>query len=148
MSVRPLCALLALLALAGTDAAAEIYKCTDASGKTRYTDRPCGAGATVITPRKAAPVDTDSSRRMQQTRKLLRAYEEERREERRQRAEVQAREAERERNCREAKNRYRQISEANRVFRLDEDGNRVIMTDEERAASTARARQAVEQWCG
>jgi hypothetical protein len=52
------------------------------------------------------------------------------------------------RNCKQARIRYRQITEANRVFRVDEDGNRVILSDEERAESTAHARQAVEQWCG
>jgi hypothetical protein len=139
--------LLGVLALAGTDAGAEIYKCTDASGKAQYTDRPCGAGAAVITPRVAPAQDEDSDARMQKTRKLLRAYEEERRQEQQQKAEARAREEERERNCKLAKIRYRQITEANRVLRIDESGDQVVLSDQERSTATDQARQAVAKWC-
>jgi len=147
MSMRPLFTMLVLLALAGTDAGAEIYKCTDAAGKTQYTDRPCGASAAVITPRAVPAQDEDSDARMQKTRKLLRAYEEERRQEQQQKSEASARAEERERNCKQAKIRYRQITEANRVVRLEEDGNQVVLSDAERTAATEQARQAVAQWC-
>jgi len=126
---------------------AEIYKCTDAQGSTRYSDKPCAGNATIITPEPAPAVSEDAAGRMDKTQRLLRAYEAEDQEERRQEAEQKAEQEKRERNCARARNYERGVTQANRVFRTDESGQRVVLTDEERAAEEAHARAEVARWC-
>jgi hypothetical protein len=139
--------LLAMSLLACSQACAEIYKCTGAQGEIRYSDEPCDGKSTVITPRTAPGVDEDAERRMDRTRRLLRAYQEEHQQEQREAEEQKLRKQERKRNCTRARNRLQQILRASRVYRIDDDGNRADLTDEQRAETTARARAEVAQWC-
>ena len=133
--------------LTSTNGLAEIYKCRDAQGKVQYADKPCAGESSVITPRAAPKVDENSEQRMQKTRRLLRAYQEEDAREKEQQAEVKAEKQERKRNCANARDRYQRFLQASRIFKLDDEGNRVIFTDEERAQSTEHARLEVERWC-
>lgn len=128
-------------------ALAEIYKCRDANGKLQYTDKPCAGESSVFTPRKAPVADADSDARMQKTHKLLNALEAERNQEKKAAAEQQAEKERRQRNCNNARDRYRGITQASRVYELDKDGNRVVMNDAQRAQSTEQARADVERWC-
>jgi len=126
---------------------AEIYKCTDAQGRTRYGDKPCAGDAVIITPEAAPPVSEDAAGRMDKTQRLLRAYEAEHAEERRKEAEQKAEQEKRKRNCLRAQNYQRGVTHASRVFRTDDNGQRVILTDKERAAAEAEARAGVARWC-
>ena len=126
---------------------AEIYKCTDANGKTRYTDKPCAGESSVFTPKKPPVADEDSDERMHKTRKLLNAMQAERNEKKAAAAEQQAEKERRQRNCNNARDRYRGITQASRLYDLDKEGNRFVMNDAQRAQLTEQARAAVEQWC-
>ena len=136
-----------LLLFVSSSVFAEIYKCTDAQGSTRYSDKPCAGNTTIITPEPAPAVSEDAAGRMEKTQRLLRAYEAEHQEEQRAEAEQKAEQEKREHNCARAKNYERGVTQANRVFRTDESGQRVVLTDAERAAEEARASADVARWC-
>jgi len=134
--------------LAGQQAAAEIYKCTDATGKINYGDKPCEGESTIFTPRAGPKVDENVEARSVKTRKLLRAYREEDAEKKQQAAELKAENEKRVENCHRARNRYQQIISAGRIYRVGKDGNQVDMTDEERVGAAASAQADIEEWCG
>jgi hypothetical protein len=150
-----------LLLVASNASLAEIYKCTDAQGKTRYADKPCSDSAVVITPEKA-PIVTedslrrmdktqrvteDSLRRMDKTQRLLRAYDAEHEEERAQKAASKAEKLQRQQKCDEAKHYQRGVTQASRVYAYDKAGQRYDLSTEQRAAEEAMAQEKVEQWC-
>jgi hypothetical protein len=137
-----------LLVLLATPAAAEIYKCTDANGSTRYTDTPCGETSTALKKHSAPPASASPDARTQKTRRLLDAMEAERNQEKQAEAEQKAEKERRQRNCNNARDRYQRIVSASRLYDLDEQGNRVTLTDDQRARSTERSRAEVERWCG
>ena len=139
--------MVAQLLCVAVPAQAEIYKCTDAQGKTQYSDAPCGDGATLFVPEAAPAPAGDAQRRMDKTQRLLRAYEAENAE--RQRAEAEARTAREQasRKCEQSRNRLRFVTEARALYRLDEDGNRVVFSFEEREQSEQQARAEMERWC-
>ncbi len=137
-----------LLGLLAASAAAEVYKCTDANGSTRYTDTPCGETPTAIRKRSAPAVPPPSTdERMQKTRRLLDALEAERSQEEQAEAEQKAEKERRQSNCNSARDRYQRIISASWLYDFDEQGNRVELTDEQRARSTERARAEMERWC-
>lgn len=136
-----------LLGLLAAPAAAEIYKCTDANGTTRYTDTPCGETPTALKKHAAPPVSASPDARMQKTRRLLDAMEAERNQEKQAAAEQKAEKERRQKNCNNARDRYRAYIEAGSLYDLDENGNRVVLSDEQRTRSTERARAEVERWC-
>jgi hypothetical protein len=148
MNNRRIVLVVAALLLCSPGVRGEIYKCTDAHGTVRYSDQPCEGKSTIITPRVAPQADGNSAERMDKTRRLLRAYQEEHAEEQRRRAEQQAEKEQRQRNCANARDRLRQYTQASRLYQLDEGGNRVILSDEERRRATENARAEVARWCG
>ena len=136
-----------LVLLVSTGAMAEIYKCTDAQGKTRYGDRPCAGGSTIITPRPAPVVSEDGARRMDKTQRLLRAYEAEHAQAQSVEAELKAEQEKRKNNCARASNYERGVTQASRVYEIDGAGKRVDLSFEERAATEARARAEIARGC-
>ena len=136
-----------VLLLISSASVAEIYKCTDAQGKTRYADKPCSGSAVVITPKKAPAVTEDSVRRMDKTQRLLRAYDTEHKEEQDREAASKAEKIQRQQKCSEARRYQRGVTQASRVYAYDEAGQRYDLSDEGRAAEEARAQEEVERWC-
>ena len=139
--------MIALLLFASGTAVAEIYKCTDAQGKTRYADKPCSGSAVIIMPEKAPPVSEDSEQRMDRTQRLLRAYDAEHAEEREQEAAIKNKKLQRQQKCAAAKQYQRGVTQASRVYAYDEIGQRYDLSTEERAAEESSAQQKVEHWC-
>jgi len=135
-----------LLVSSGT--AAEIYKCTDARGGTRYSDKPCAGSAVIITPEAAPVISEEAAGRMDRTQRLLRAYDAEHEEERRAEAEQQAELERRKYNCARAQAYERGVTQASRLYRTDESGQRFDLTTEERTSTEAKARAEVARWCG
>lgn len=136
-----------LFALFNAPAFAEIYKCRDANGKLQYTDKPCAGESSVFTPEKAPGVDEGNDERMRKTNKLLDAMQAERNQEKKAAAEQKAEKERRQRNCNNARDRYRNITHASRLYGLDNEGNRVVLNDAQRTQSTEQARATVERWC-
>ena len=139
---------LSSLLLVCTGVSAEIYKCTDAQGRTRYGDKPCaGSSSVIIMPRAAPVVSEDTVERMDKTQRLLRAYAAEHEEVRRAEAEQKAEQEKRKFNCSRAQAYERSVTRASRVYRTDAAGQRIDLTTEERAATEVKARAAVARWC-
>lgn len=129
---------------------AEVYKWTDADGRVHFGDRPPhGKAATVQLP--AAATDTPAAtpeQRLEQQRRLLRAYDEERRLKRDARAQAQRDAEDRQRRCAQARDDLHNREFAGGLYRLGPDGQREFLNDAERESAVAEARAAVEQWCG
>jgi hypothetical protein len=136
-----------LLLFASGNAVAEIYKCTDAQGKTRYADKPCSGSAVIITPEKAPSVSVDSQQRMDKTQRLLRAFDAEHAEERAQDEASEAEKIQRQQKCAKAQDYQRGVTRASRVYAYDEAGQRYDLSTEERAAEESMAKQEVARWC-
>ena len=136
-----------IVLFASGTAMAEIYKCTDAQGKTRYADKPCSGNAVIITPEKAPSVSADSEQRMEKTQRLLRAYDAEHAEERAQEEASKAEKIQRQQKCAKAQDYQRGITQAGRVYAYDEKGQRYDLSTEERAAEESSAQEKVEHWC-
>lgn len=137
----------ALLLCTAVAVYAEIYKCTDAQGKTQYSDEPCGDDATLFVPEAAPAPAGDAQQRMDRTQRLLRALDAENAERNRVEAEVRRAREEAVNNCEQARNRLRFLTEARSLYRLDEGGNRVVFSFEEREQSEQQARIEVAKWC-
>jgi len=136
-----------LAVFVSTGVMAEIYKCTDAQGRTRYGDKPCAGKSVIITPRAAPAVSEDAAVRMNRTQRLLQAYEAEHEEVRRAQAEQKAGQEQRKYNCARAQSYARGVTQASRVYRTDDAGQRIDLSFEERAAAAAKARAEVARWC-
>jgi hypothetical protein len=139
--------IIVLLLFASGTAVAEIYKCTDAQGKTRYADKPCSGNAVIITPEKAPAVSEDSEQRMDRTQRLLRAYDAEHAEQQAQEAASKEEKIQRQQKCAKAQHYQRGVTQASRVYAYDEKGQRYDLSTEERAVEESKAQQEVERWC-
>jgi len=133
--------------LACTTVNADVHKCTDAQGNVSYRDTPCGDVSTAFKRRSPPAAAPNSDERMDKTRRLLRAYEEERQEKNEKQAEARAEKEKRVRNCALSKDRLRQFERAGRLYSLDKEGKRLYHSDAEREQSIARARASVAEWC-
>ncbi|MDZ7661317.1 DUF4124 domain-containing protein [Thiohalophilus sp.] len=149
-NIQQLVSGLLLASLLSVSMAAEVYKWTDEQGRVHYGDRPPEEGASSVDvdpgPASGSPIPGDAERR-EKTRRLLRAYEEERRvkQQREQRQEAEA--AERHKRCAWARDRLRRYKQAGRLYDLDEAGNRRILADSQRQQAEAQAARDVEKWC-
>jgi hypothetical protein len=136
-----------LLSLVCVPAAAEIYKCNDASGAVQYADKPCAVNSTIITPAAAPDVDTRVIERRQRVDRLLRAYDEEHAEEQRAQAEAEAALQKRLQECTRARDWLARVTMASTLYRVAEDGSHLNLNDAEHAAVMAKAEADVARWC-
>ncbi|MFO8024727.1 DUF4124 domain-containing protein [Thiohalophilus sp.] len=149
-NIQQLVSGLLLTALVSVSTGAGVYKWTDEQGQVHYGDKPPEKGARSMDvdpgPSRGSPQSGDAERR-EKTRRLLRAYEEERRikQQREQRKEAEA--AERHKRCARARDRLRSYQQAGRLYDIDEQGDRKILTDSQRQQAEARAAQDVSRWC-
>ncbi len=136
------------LCACGMPAAAEVYQWTDAEGNAHFGDRPPQSGArTVPLPESSAPPAPTPEERLEKQRKLLRAFEEERRQDRDVRAQAQRDKAERQRNCITARDRLLVYERSSGIYDLDATGERVYLEEGQRDRFLAERRQDVEDWC-
>lgn len=145
------CSSIALCAcLLAATASTEVYKWTDAQGRVHFGDRPPQGKAETVQMPEAADGGSAATpeQRLEKQRRLLHAFEEERRQKRDAEAQVRQEKAERQRNCAEARDDLRNQETASAVYRLGPDGERVFLNAAEREQALAQARAAVEQWCG
>lgn len=140
------------VALLGT-AQAKVYKWTDANGKVHYGERP-PPGADVenvrierkATAEEAAPVSA-SERRARQ-RKLLKAFEADRKEREADKARARKQDAKRKQACARMKQYIDQEAMAKYLYRKDpKTGEKIPVSDEERAAHMSNIRKRYERSC-
>jgi hypothetical protein len=133
--------------LVSVHVSAEIHKCIGEDGGVQYQGRPCDDTSTSFKPLTKPSGSASPDQRLDKTRKLLRAYEDERRQQRDQQAREKAEKAERQRNCNHARDRLRNISAAGNLYRMDENGKRIVLTDTERDRAIEQARQEIAERC-
>ncbi|HEX2197458.1 MAG TPA: DUF4124 domain-containing protein [Burkholderiales bacterium] len=158
---------LATLLLAAAGASAQPYKWVDKNGRVQYGDMPPpGASATPLrapSGRAAPPPASEESKQEgndeakdETKRQPLTAAEQEaefrkRRDEAEQQRQKQAKAAEelaaRKQNCTVAQNQLRTMESGQRIARTNAQGERYFLEDGQIAQETAKARQAVQDWC-
>jgi hypothetical protein len=139
-----------LFCASGPPAAAEVYKWTDAEGRVHFGDRPPQSGADAVPlSRKAQSISAPTAdERLDKQRRLLHAFEEERRQRRDAQAQAQQEKTTRQRNCVEARDDLRSQEVAGALYRLGADGQRIYLDAAERARALEETRAAVRHWCG
>lgn len=138
-----------LVAITGAVQAGQVYRWTDAEGNVHFGDRP-PAEAEQVPMRDSAPPGEvpDRGQREDKTRKLLNAWEEERRLKEERKAEAEKEQAMRERRCAKARNELYRLERGNRFYEIDSKGERSYW-DEEKVRSRQQSwREEVERWCG
>ena len=131
---------------------ARVYKWVDAEGTAHYTDRPQNPALVEDTGisfsrtdnaalqarlgRQEDFFDAEAERRADQADAEADAA-----------AERQETRAQREENCRSARETMETYETAHRLYRPGADGEREYLTDDEIDAARASAREAVQQWC-
>lgn len=152
----------ALAVFAVGTAHAQAYKWVDRSGHVGYGDTP-PAGATKVTPlqgiasppppetpdakaaggkdAKRGPL-TPAEQELEFRRRMKEAQEAAAKAEKK-REEEEAKKA----NCESARQSLQTLESGQRIMRVDSKGERYFISDEQRAQDTARARDAVDQWC-
>lgn len=169
------CFLLVLLLATGGSWAGQMYRWTDASGRTHFSDRPPpadastggvqqselpqarpigsgeGSGADSVpgaaNSGAASPGAASTAERTQNQQRLLRALQEERQAKQQARAKEKQQVAEREQRCKRARDQLARYQQA-AIYRNDENGQRRFLEGAERQAVIDEAQQSVERWCG
>jgi hypothetical protein len=135
------------LLLVSVNAGAEIHQCTGDDGVVQFQERPCDDTTSSFKPLTAPATGAGTDQRLDKTRRLLRAYEDERRQQREQDEQEKADKVTRTRNCHRARDHLQGITMAGNVYRIGDKGERVVLSDRERERAIERARRAVTEWC-
>ncbi len=151
-------ALVAALALApGASGGATVYRWVDEHGRAHFSDRPPPGKGERVDVRPAPPpggVEGEGAAqgaggkdRVGRQRRLLRAFEAERREREAARRAAEARRRQRTARCRHARRRLAIYERVNVVYETDAEGRRRALSDAERAARMAALREEIARWC-
>lgn len=147
MSKTGMAAILCVAFLSWPAAAAEIYRDTDASGRTVYSDRPVSTNANKlrIKSRATDPAALESE-------KALLAERQAKREEAKKQAATEAErnrdiQAQRAQNCEKARNYQARVEASHRLYEVDDNGNRRYYSSAEQDAALEKARTQVREWC-
>ena len=142
----PILAILSMLF--GPAVVAEVYKCTDASGRVQYRDTPCDSRTQTLRKIDQAGTDTGApDARMQKTQRLLDAMRDERQQKQRLAEEQKAEQEQRRMRCNQARDFLHNLERAGRVYKLDESGRRDYLPDDGREQAIEQARANVQHWC-
>jgi hypothetical protein len=145
---------LVLSVLFATAAAGQQYKWIDKDGKVRYGDVP-PPGVEVQrlkppppgTPPPAGAAKKDGAKGLTPEQAFRKRQEDAEKDQQKQAAAEQEAKAKQE-NCAQAQSTLRTLESGQRISRTDAKGERVFLEEAEIAKETAKARDAVKQWCG
>jgi Domain of unknown function (DUF4124) len=139
-------ALLFIASVAFTDVALAQYKWVDKEGKVQYGDTPPpGVQASSVRPPSGASQPPSGATLAEKEADFRKRREEAEKERDKQALSRRDADSKRE-NCARAKENVR-ILEGGRVARIDPNGERYFLDDAQLSQETARARQAVQEWC-
>lgn len=136
---------------------AQQYKWVDQDGKVRYGDTPPpGANATRLKPpsggaSSTAPAPEAAAKKDAKPltpEEAFRKRQEDAAKDRDKQAQAEQQAQAKRQNCTQAQEALRSLETGQRIQRTDSKGERYYLEDAEIAKETARARQAVQQWCG
>jgi len=143
-----------LLFLFAGATSAQQYKWVDKDGKVRYGDvPPPGANATRMKPPPQGPAPAPSAAAKKDAGKALtpeqafRKRQEDAAKERETQAKADEVAQTKRENCTRAQDTLRMLESGQRISRTDAKGERYYLEESQVAQETAKARQAVQQWC-
>ena len=138
-----------VIAAGWSSAYAQVFKCVDAQGKTVYSQAPCPGTAKSTTidsrPAPAAPAAKSTDPRKVDAEFKKRQLEAEKEQEKEQKA-SQEKEAKKV-NCAAAQQQLQLYQSGQRLSRLNPSGERYYLDEKDIAQESAKAQQAVQQWC-
>ena len=135
---------------------AQQYKWVDQDGKVRYGDvPPPGVNATRLKAptggSATAPAETSAAAKKDAKpltpEEAFRKRQEDAAKDRDKQAQAEQQAQAKRQNCTQARDALRVLESGDRIQRTDAKGERYYLEDAEIARETARARQAVQQWC-
>ncbi len=148
------------LLLAAAGASAQQYKWVDRNGRVQYGDvPPAGVNATPVRAPtgRSAPYPAAASEGKADAKKgpltpkeqeaEFRKRRDEAEKDRQKQAQAAEESAAKKENCSSAQNQLRTLESGQRIARTDAKGERYFLDDAQIAQETAKARQAVQQWC-
>ena len=139
----------AAIAFGCSAAQAQVYKCVDAQGKTVYSQSACPGTAKSTTidsrPAPVAPAAKSSDPRKADAEFKKRQLEAGKEQEKEQKASEEK--AAKKVNCAAAQQQLQLYQSGQRLSRLNPSGERYYLDEKDIAAETAKAQQAVQQWC-
>jgi len=134
-------------------ASAQAYKWVDRDGKVRYGDvPPPGVKATPLKPPPgpssppAAAAKKDAAKALSPE-AAYRKRQEDAQKEREKQGQAEAEAQAKREQCARAQESLRTLESGQRIARTDAKGERYYLEDAQIAQETAKARQAVQQWC-
>jgi len=149
---KPIIVILSFLVAAA--ASAQQYKWVDKDGKVRYGDTPPpGVSANRLKPPPSGPSAPAPSPEAKKEAKPLspeaafRKRQEDAEKEREKQTKADQDAQGKRENCARAQDALRALETGQRVARTDTKGERYFLEDAQIAQETAKARQAVQQWC-
>jgi hypothetical protein len=149
MGGRWISGLVVAACLVGAAQAGKVYRWVDEAGKVHFGDRPLANDAEQVELRRqsAPAAPADSAHRKEKTRRLLRAWEEERRIEAEQKQAAKQKAQEREQRCHRARHELRDLEAGGLFYELDEQGERRYWSEAEVRAEQERWREEIARWC-
>lgn len=150
ISLRVTRILITILFLSPMIGQSEIYRWVDENGMVHFDDRP-GSGnkekIEIKTTDTSSSPDTELQDRVEQEKKLLKIYEEERQEKKLKKAEEQEEKKKLKKKCAEAKDYKRTLDESYGLYVLDEKGERVHLSTEEKDAEVKELNKFIKKNC-
>lgn len=142
---------ISLLCTTSLSIAGKIYKWTDSEGNIHYGERPPNGQSQQIRvptapPSSSRPASSPSSQ-AEATKKLLDAFDKERKDKAEATAKAEKEKAVRDKNCSNARKRVAGLSIGGRIYDITEQGERRYLEDDEIKSRLADAQKAVEKWC-
>lgn len=142
---------ISLLCATTFSVAGKIYKWTDSEGNIHYGERPPSDQAKQITvpkgPSSAPSSESQPTNTQDSTKKLLDAFDKERKD----KADATAKDAKetalRDKNCSISRKRVAGLSIGGRIYDVTEKGERRYLEDAEIKSKLAEAQKDVEKWC-
>ncbi len=140
--------LLLLVSITGAVQAGQVYRWTDEQGHVHFGDRP-QANAEPVQIRSSGSSDAspDQQQRQDKTRRLLNAWEEERRLKAEQQAQAKTEQEGRQRRCIKARHELQDLENGGLFYELDEQGERRFWSEDQVQENKRRWREEVARWC-
>lgn len=138
------CVGMMLILLVATAAHGQAYRWVDKDGKVRYGDvPPSGTKAKALKPPPPAPAAPPAAKSAAKAAPAQKNGRETAEKAEREKQELAAARE----NCARSKENLGMLESGQRIARTDAKGERYYMDDAQRAQETAKAREALSQWC-
>ena len=127
--------------------AAGVYKWVDENGKVQFGDQPGNAVAEQVQIKAAPPPDPGLKKKQEQSDKLIKVQEEERKLKDEETAKAKQKEDVREKQCLHARTQLKNYERARYLYKPGAGEQDAILSDEERKLATEEATKSIDDFC-